>query len=86
MGLSIRPQSNRGIRAVTLYRLADNLAIRVGRDGIWIWAPDVSERPIHLDPRTLTDMGLHLGAPEEASSPLSSADSNPLPKNPIRSA
>lgn len=71
---------------MTLYRLADNLAIRVGRDGIWIWAPDVSERPIHLDSRTLTDMGLHLGAPEGVGPPSGSADSNPLPKDPIRSA
>ena len=70
---------------MTLYRLADNLAIRVGRDGIWIWAPDVSERPIHLDPRTLTDMGLHLGAPEKTS-PASSSDPSPPPKDPIRNA
>lgn len=69
---------------MTLYRLADNLAIRVGRDGIWIWAPDVSERPFHLDARTLTDSGLHLGAPEAAASPPGLTDPHPPPTDPIR--
>jgi hypothetical protein len=45
---------------VTLFRLADNLAIRVGRKGLWIWAPDVSEHPIFLDEAVLMEMGLHL--------------------------
>jgi hypothetical protein len=50
---------------VTLFRIADNLAIRVGRRGVWIWAPDVSVRPIYLDEKTLTEMGLSLVAPRD---------------------
>ena len=45
---------------MTLFRLADNLAIRVGPNGVWIWAPDVSEHAIFLDERALREMGLHL--------------------------
>jgi|GEM_PF-2700165 hypothetical protein len=71
---------------MTLYRLADNLAIRVGRDGLWIWAPDVSDRPIHLDPRTLTDMGLHLGAWGSCDSTSNRRDPNPPPEDPSRTA
>jgi hypothetical protein len=71
---------------VTLYRLADNLAIRVGRDGIWIWAPDVSDRPFHLDPRTLTDMGLHLGSTAGSVPPDADTGSIPPPRDPIRTA
>ena len=72
---------------MTLYRLADNLAIRVGRDGIWIWAPDVSDRPFHLDPQALTDMGLHLGSTAECVPPAAPpTGSIPPPRDPIRNA
>ena len=71
---------------MTLYRLADNLAIRVGRDGIWIWAPDVSDRPFHLDSRTLTDMGLHLGEKDASGTPAGPSGPTPPPTDPIRNA
>ena len=46
---------------MTLFCLAENLAIRVGRKGLWIWAPDVAESPIFLDEAVLREMGLYLG-------------------------
>jgi hypothetical protein len=67
---------------VTLFRLADNLAIRVGRSGLWIWAPDVSECAIFLDKGVLREMGLHLC--EHLPEPKVS--SQPGATNPIRIA
>ena len=71
---------------MTLYRLADNLAIRVGRDSVWIWAPDVSEHPIRLDAGMLNEMGLRLTvqASEDPSSPRRAF--NAPPWDPSRSA
>lgn len=48
---------------MTIFFLSDNLSLRVGRDGVWIWAPSVASTPIHLDRRRLAEMGLRLDLP-----------------------
>ncbi len=45
---------------MTIFFLSDNLSLRVGPDGVWIWAPSVVSTPIHLDQRRLAEMGLRL--------------------------
>ena len=71
---------------MTLFCLAENLSMRVGRDGVWIWAPSVSPRPIHLDARTLAEMGLRLAvALGEGSAPPALATS-PRPSDQSRNA
>jgi len=51
---------------VTIFCLSDRLSIRVGRDGIWIWAATLSPEPVHLDRLRLAEMGLWLDLPGES--------------------
>ena len=43
-----------------IFLLSDSFSIRVGRQGIWIWAPAAGGEPIYLDARRLAEMGLGL--------------------------
>ena len=43
-----------------IFLLSDSFSIRVGRQGIWIWAPGACGEPIYLDSRRLAEMGLGL--------------------------
>ena len=43
-----------------IFLLSDSFSIRVGRQGIWIWAPAACGEPIYLDDRRLAEMGLGL--------------------------
>ena len=47
---------------MTIFCLSETLSIRVGRDGVWIWAPAISSQPLHLDADRLEEMGLLLAA------------------------
>jgi hypothetical protein len=60
-----------------IFCLSESFAIRVGRRGIWIWAPSVSAEPIHLDVRRLGEMGLGLLDNEEGRDGLFGPESPP---------
>ena len=68
---------------MTIFRFADNLALRVGRRGVWIYAPDVSAHPIHLDTRVLRATGLPVscGTGDE---PARAEAPDPPPRGPRR--
>ena len=78
-----RSHFNRGNTTVTLFRLADNLAVRVGRNGIWIWAPDIAPRPFHVDSKTLAELGFRLGFEQSG---ISGSEAIPSSRDPMRSA
>jgi hypothetical protein len=48
-----------------IFCLSESFSIRVGRRGIWIFAPAVCADPIYLDDRRLAEMGLGLLATRE---------------------
>ena len=66
-----------------IFFLSESFSIRVGRRGIWIWAPAAFSEPIYLDPRRLAEMGLGLletregraapSVPGDAASPSASS-------------
>lgn len=69
-----------------IFRFADNLSLRVGRRGVWIYAPEISAVPIHLDTRILRDSGLPIlagGSAEESARP---EDPSRHPGNPLRTS
>ena len=52
-----------------MFLLSEDLSIRVGRGGIWIWVPAARSEPIYLDVRRLTEMGLGLLETREGRTP-----------------
>lgn len=54
----VSPFLGAGIMKIFLF--SEKLSIRVGRLGVWIWAPPLAAEPIYLDVRRLAEMGLGL--------------------------
>jgi len=79
-------QKSRGGGTMKIFCLSESFSIRVGRRGIWIWAPAVSAEPIYLDDRRLAEMGLGLLETREGRSGISSpgGPSFPAPSGPNR--
>ena len=57
-----------------IFLFSENLSIRVGRLGIWIWAPPLAAEPIYLDVRRLAEMGLGLLETREGRETVSSPE------------
>jgi hypothetical protein len=71
---------------VTIFRFADNLSLRVGRRGVWIYVPDVSAVPIYLDTRALRDAGLPILCTVAGEQPEPAAEPNRRPSSPDRTS
>jgi hypothetical protein len=73
---------------MTIFCFSERLAIRVGRDGLWICAPSLLAEPLHLDRRRLAEMGLELVAagPEPSGGRRNALLPTSSPELPSRSA